>query len=134
MPLEIPLGTQATQQHTVGAEHLALSWHSGAAQVLATPQMIGWMEAAAVAAVGPSLPAGYSTVGTAVDVRHLAATVQGTLVTIYATLVAQENKLLTFEVEACDENGLVGRGTHQRYIVELARFEARARARATGIS
>lgn len=125
----IPVGTQAVHQYRVDAEHLAVNWHSGAAHVLATPQMIGWMEGVAVEAADHFLPEGYCTVGTAVDVRHLAPTPQGSTVTIRAVLVSQEDKLLTFEVTAEDAHGLIGQGTHQRYIVNLERFEAKARAR-----
>jgi len=127
--LNIPSGTQAAQQFTVTAENLAVNWHSGAAQVLATPQMVGWMEVAAVAAVDHLLPAGFCTVGTVINVRHLAPTPLNAVVTVSATLVSQVEKQLTFEVVARDEIGVIGQGTHQRYIVNLDRFEARARAR-----
>jgi len=110
------VGTQAVHQYRVDAEHLAVNWHSGAAHV-------------AVEAADHFLPEGYCTVGTAVDVRHLAPTPQGSTVTIRAVLVSQEDKLLTFEVTAEDAHGLIGQGTHQRYIANLERFEAKARAR-----
>ncbi|MHB9033954.1 MAG: thioesterase family protein [Anaerolineae bacterium] len=134
MTLEIPLGITATEQHIVGGDHLATHWHSGPVQVLATPQMIAWMEMAATKAAEPYLPEGYCTVGTLVEVRHLAATAPGALVTVKAELIESEGRSLTFTVEAVDEAGLIGQGRHARYVVNLERFESQARSRTAGKS
>lgn len=119
-------GMTATASYVVTREHLATYWGSGAAAVLATPQMIAWMEAAAVAAVDDHLPEGYHTVGTLVEIRHLAASLPGAEVTVSATLVNVDDRQLLFEVEARDHSGIIGKGKHQRVIVHLERFEARA--------
>ena len=91
---------------------------------LASPRMIGHMEYACRDAVLPHLDEGQDTVGTHVSVSHLAATPLGDQVTYRATLVEVEGRKLTFEVEARDSREVVGRGTHQRYIIDIERFAA----------
>lgn len=125
-------GLRATLQHAVMPSHLASCWGSGGVDVLATPQMIGWMEQAAVQAVDPHLPDGHCTVGGHVDVRHVAATLPGETVVIEARLVEVAGRRLVFALTAHDRAGLVGEGTHTRYVVRLAEFMARATARAAG--
>jgi fluoroacetyl-CoA thioesterase len=129
MTNEITIGLTLENSLVVEAEHTPLNWHSGVGEVLATPQMVGWMEATAVDVVDHLLPEGYHSVGTILDIRHLAATPVGAKVTIRATLVAIEGKTLTFHVSAYDLSGLIGEGKHQRYIINLKRFQARAKAR-----
>lgn len=102
---------------------------SGSLLVLSTPQMIALMEGAAVAAVDPLLPSGYQTVGVHVSVDHLAATALGREVTARAELVEIDRRKLTFRVEAHDNAGLVGEGTHQRLIIDAERFMERAASR-----
>jgi fluoroacetyl-CoA thioesterase len=99
--------------------------------VLATPEMIRLMEGAAVRAVDPLLPEGYSTVGIHVDVKHLAATPQGMRVRVRAELQEVDGRKLTFRVEAFDEVEQVGEGIHQRMIVDLAKFRQRVEAKLT---
>lgn len=129
MAQDISLGLSVENHWIVEAGHTPLSWHSGVGEVLSTPQMIGWMEATAVDVVDHLLPEGYRSVGTSLNVRHLAATPVGAMVTVRATLIEREGKTLTFHVEARDSAGLVGEGQHQRYIVNLQRFQERAMAR-----
>ena len=129
MTADIPLGLMVENCWVVDAGHTPLNWHSGVGEVLATPQMIGWMEATAVDVVDHLLPEGYRSVGINLDVRHLAATPVGAKVTVRATLIASEGKTLTFYVAAYDAAGLIGEGQHQRYIIQLERFQACARAR-----
>jgi predicted thioesterase len=95
---------------------------SGLVNGLATPTMIGLMEGAAVAAVVDSLPPGTSSVGTRVDVRHLAPTPVGMRVVAEARLTEIDRRRLTFEVSVSDEKGIVGQGIHERYIIDSARF------------
>ena len=91
---------------------------------LATPAMIARMEIAAHDAVRPYLADGQDTVGTRVNVEHLAATPLGAEVTYGAKLTAVDGRRLTFEVEASDEREVVGRGTHERFIIDVERFAA----------
>ncbi len=127
---ELAPGVEGTLLRRVAQEHLASRWGSGSVDVLATPQMIGWMEQAAVQAVDSLLPEGLCTVGAHLDVRHLAATPPGGKVTATARLVQVEGRRLTFEVSAHDDAGPIGEGTHIRYIVRLSEFMARAQERA----
>jgi fluoroacetyl-CoA thioesterase len=89
---------------------------------LATPRMILWLEYAARDAVLPHLEPGQDTVGVRVDVRHLAATPMGAEVTYRATVAKVEDRRITFEVEARDGAEIVGKGLHERYVVDVKRF------------
>ncbi|OGO05433.1 MAG: hypothetical protein A2Y73_06350 [Chloroflexi bacterium RBG_13_56_8] len=122
-------GLAAQRSLVVEEEHTAARWGSGSLLVLSTPEMVALMEGAAVDAVDPLLPPGYQTVGGHVDIRHIAPTPLGSKVTSHATLIEVDGKRLTFLVEAQDEAGKVGEGTHQRFIIEVAKFMQRAQAR-----
>jgi predicted thioesterase len=89
---------------------------------LATPRMILWMEYAARDAVLPHLEAGQDTVGVRVDVRHLAATPLGQEVAYRATVSKVDGRQVTFEVEAHDGAETIGKGLHERYIIDVKRF------------
>jgi fluoroacetyl-CoA thioesterase len=102
---------------------------SGAVEGLSTPDLVALMEAAAVAAVTSVLEEGRSTVGTHLDVRHLAPTPVGMRVTARAVLDEVEGGRLRFSVFAEDEAGEIGRGTHERYVIDLGRFAERLRGR-----
>ena len=91
--------------------------------------MVALMEQAAVAAVTPHLPPGWQTVGVHVDVQHLAATPLGLTVSARAELLAVDGRRLTFRVTAHDDQELIGKGTHQRVLIDLARFQARVTAK-----
>jgi predicted thioesterase len=107
---------------TVGENDTAAAVASGAVPTLATPRLIALMEQAAALAVQPALAAGQTTVGTQVEVRHLAATPIGMQVTVRAELVAVEGRRLRFRVQAHDAQELVAEGTHERTIVDRDRF------------
>jgi len=94
-------------------------------RVLATPVMINLIEAAALAAVEHLLPAGYQSLGTHLDVRHLAATPVGMRVTATAEVTRVDGRTVDFRVEARDEKDLIGDGTHQRVVVNVAKFDQR---------
>jgi len=113
--------SQTVVTETNTAKHLG----SGNVKVFATPEMVRLMEKAGVATVDHLLPEGQCTVGVALDVKHLAATPLNMTVTARAELVAVEGRRLTFRVEALDEVEKVGEGTHQRYIVDVTRFQER---------
>ena len=109
----------------VGIEHTAPSIGSGLVPVLATPVMINVIEAAALAAVERLLPAGHQSLGIHLDVRHFAATPIGMRVRATAKLIGIEGRTLTFRVEARDDKEPIGDGSHQRVVVNVARFDAR---------
>jgi len=110
-------------------EHSAVRWGSGDIQVFSSPHMIALMEGAAVDAASPFLDPGQSTVGIHVDVAHLAATPIGEAVSARATLVDVDNRRLTFHVQAFDPAGLIGQGSHERFIVDTERFMSNATKR-----
>jgi fluoroacetyl-CoA thioesterase len=109
----------------VGVEHTAPSIGSGLVPVLATPVMINVIEAAALDAVEHLLPAGHQSLGIRLDVRHFAATPIGMRIHATAELVAVAGRTLSFRVEARDELELIGDGSHERVVVNVARFDER---------
>jgi predicted thioesterase len=109
----------------VAAEHTAPRVGSGRIAVLATPVMINVIEAAALAAMEHLLPAGHQSLGIRLDVRHFAATPVGLTVTATAEIMRVEGRTITFRVEARDEREPIGDGTHERVIVNVARFDDR---------
>ena len=126
-------GLSGEVQIAVSESHTAQHLGSGSVKVLATPRMVLLMERAGVAAVDDLLPEGYCTVGTHLDVQHLAPTPTGFQVRASAELVKVDGRRLTFRVEVregpfdnADSAGeLVGEGTHQRAIVNIQRFGER---------
>jgi len=96
----------------------------GMAPVLATPRLISYLERTAHMAVFPLLPPGQSTVGTLVNIRHLAATPVGMAVRFRAELVEVDRRRLLFKVEAWDEVEKICEGQHERFIIDLERFLA----------
>jgi fluoroacetyl-CoA thioesterase len=100
------------------------------ARVLSTPNMILGLERASRNAVLPMLDPGYDTVGTHVDVYHLAATPVGMTVTFRTEITSVDDRRVNFKVEAFDEKEKIAEGTHQRFIVNAARFAARVQEKA----
>ncbi|MPN08633.1 hypothetical protein SDC9_155918 [bioreactor metagenome] len=129
MEFNLKPGLKKEKSEQVTANHTAVKYGSGGVEVYATPAMIGLMEGASLAAVDPHLPPGMATVGTAIQVSHLAATPVGMTVRATAELLEIAGKKLTFRVEAFDEKEKIGEGTHQRYIIELQKFQQRAESK-----
>jgi fluoroacetyl-CoA thioesterase len=122
----IPIGTKATATLVVKPEHLASRFKdSMLPPVFATPMMILVMENAALNAIKPYLEAGESAVGTSVDVKHLSATPVGHEVRATAEVVRVEGKRIDYVVSASDEQGEIGKGTHQRIVIDLPSFNER---------
>ena len=123
---QIPLGAKATFTLRVLPEHLANRFKDAMLpQVLATPVMILIMENAALAAIKPYLNQGESAVGTAINVRHLAATPVGHDVRAEAEVIKVDGKRLEFKVSASDGMDEIGSGTHQRMVIDLRSFNER---------
>jgi len=116
----------------VAPEHTAPFVGSGRIAVLATPVMINLIEAAALAAIEHLLPAGHQSLGTHLDVSHVAATPVGLRVTATAEVTGVEGRTVTFRVEARDEIEVIGGGTHQRVVVSVARFDERVQRKVRG--
>lgn len=130
MDFQLQIGMKGKIEITVSEEHTAEAFGSGGVKVFATPLMIGLMEGAALKAVDPSLPEGFATVGTHLDVAHLAATPVGMKAYATAELLEIEGKKLTFKIEAFDEMEKIGEGTHQRYIIQLDKFISKTEKKA----
>lgn len=118
-------GLKGSVEIVVNEEHTAPHVGSGRVRVLATPVMINLMEAAALRAVEGLLPAGHQTVGIHLDVTHVAATPVGMRVTAHAELLRVEKRTLWFGVHAADEKERIGEGSHERIVINLARFDGR---------
>jgi predicted thioesterase len=123
-------GLTATLSAVVTSEVTARHVGSGSLEVFATPIMIALMEKAAVDSIASALPAGTTTLGTAVHVSHEAPSGVGTTIFATAELRRVEDRTLTFRVEARDSAGLIGRGEHTRAVVVVERFLDKVRRRA----
>ncbi|MGQ0512502.1 MAG: thioesterase family protein [Betaproteobacteria bacterium] len=110
---------------TVGEEHTAPRVGSGLVHVLATPVMINLFEAAALDAVDQHLPPGYQSLGTVLNVRHIAATPVGMQVRARAEVIRVEGRTVFLKVEARDEKDLIGDGLHERVVVNVEKFSQR---------
>lgn len=128
---EIPVGTTGEQPLLVTPEW-AIDFLGGEeAQVLSTPHLILWMEITARNAVKPYLAEGYESVGTKVNIEHLAATPVGMPVRFTARVTAVEGSRVSFDLTARDEKEIVAQGTHERFIVHVPRFAAGLAAKRT---
>ncbi len=129
----IEIGMSYTVEKTVVPEMTAEALGSGALPVFGTPFMLAMMESAALLCVQPQLPEGKGTVGVDIQSSHLAPTPIGMTVraTARVTGVSENGKLITFQVEACDECGPIGQGTHTRAIISNQRFLDKCNAKLT---
>jgi predicted thioesterase len=118
-------GLSGRVEIVVAEKHTAPHVGSGHVHVLATPVMVNLMEAAALQAVDGLLPEGFQTVGTKLDIRHFAATPVGLRASARAEVVAIEGRTLTFRLSAEDEREPIGDGTHERIVINVARFDQR---------
>jgi predicted thioesterase len=116
----------------VGEQHTAPRIGSGRIRVLATPVMINLIEAAALAAVEQSLPEDHQSLGTRLDITHVAATPVGMRVKATAEVTRVDGRTIYLRVRAEDERELIGEGTHERVVVNLERFDKRIQSKARG--
>ncbi|MDD4168761.1 MAG: thioesterase family protein [Desulfotomaculaceae bacterium] len=126
MAKELKIGIEEKLSVAVNNKNTAIACGSGSVSVFATPALVALMEGAAISAVDQLLEAGFTTVGTEINVKHLAATPVGMNVTATAQLIDIDGKRLLFKVEARDDVDLIGTGTHERYIIRVDSFIARA--------
>ncbi len=125
--MDIKIGTCGKSETVVSECNTASTLGSGDLPVFATPAMVTLMEKAAVEAL--VLPKGQSSVGTSLEVQHIAATPIGLKVWAIATLVKIDRRKLVFSVEAYDEREKIGSGSHERYIVESQSFLNKANSK-----
>ncbi len=129
LPALLPPGKRGRAELVVGEEHTAPRVGSGLVHVLATPVMINLFEAAALDAVDQYLPAGYQSLGTVLNVRHIAATPVGMRVRASAEILRVEGRTVFLKVEARDERDLIGDGLHERVVVNVEKFSLRVKAK-----
>ncbi len=126
----IPIGAKGSFNLVVAPEHLANRFKDAMLPpILATPVMIMAMENAALNAMKPYLDASESALGTRLDVRHLAATPAGRSVTGEAEVTKVDGRRVEFTVRARDGAEVIGLGTHERVIIDLARFSERLKSK-----
>ncbi len=117
-------GLTGTANVTVTEANIAATMKSGSLAV-ATPAMCALMEEAACAAVNAHLEKGSGTVGISLNITHDRATAMGDSITATAKLTAVDGRKLTFEVSAADSKGVIGKGTHERFIIDNEKFMAK---------
>ena len=132
LPSLLKPGLTGRAELTVGDEHTAPRVGSGLVHVLATPVMINLFEAAALDALDKYLPPGYQSLGTVLNVRHIAATPVGMKVIAEAAIVRIDKRTVFFALTAKDETELIGDGTHERVVVNVEKFSLRVGKKIAG--
>ena len=126
---EMQIGLKNSAESVVTENDTALSVGSGSLKVLATPRMIALIEKAASDLVDKNLPPEYTSVGTSLNVKHTAPTPVGMKFFATVEVVGIDGRKIIFEVIAKDERGEIGRGSHERFIVEREKFQAKANSK-----
>lgn len=125
--MSIELGLKGREETVVTEKNTAAAVGSGAVEVFGTPFMVALMEGAAVNAVKDHLDPGQGTVGTHISTSHESATPLGMKVWAEAVLSEIDRKRLTFTVTAYDEKGIIGRGTHERFVINTEKFLSKSK-------
>mgnify|MGYP003275203564 CR=1 FL=1 len=120
------IGIKGEAKETVNENNTALKMKSGSLMVYATPAMIALAEQAAYKSVEDYIEDGQGTVGTYMDIKHIAATPVGMEVTAKSELISAEGRKLTFKIEVFDEREKIGEGVHERFIVNNEKFQNKA--------
>jgi len=123
------VGIKHTVTEMVTKDNTADKVGSGLLPVYATPSMIALMEKCASECVAPYLEEGKASVGTMLNVKHVAASPIGIKITCTATLTEVDGRRLLFSLEAFDEKGLIGEGTHERFVIDTERFMAKCQSK-----
>ena len=119
----LEVGLKGHQEMTVTDQFTAKTMGSGVMDVFATPAMLALMEKTAFMSVAEHLNEGCGTVGTRVEIEHVASSPIGMKITCDSELTAIEGRKLVFKVESYDSKGLIGKGTHERFIIESEKFQ-----------
>lgn len=118
----LTIGTCFEKTFLVTDEDTAKAQGSGGEAVLATPRLVAWMENTAFEGIEANMTEEATTVGTFIEIKHMAASPVGLEVRVKATLVSQENRALNFDIDAWDSVEKIGEAIHQRFIVDKNRF------------
>ena len=122
----LKIGMKGQAQTTVTTENTAKAFCSGALDVFATPAMLSLMEETCWKMIQPELEEGQGSVGTKVDISHDRASAIGHTITCEATLTEIDRRRLVFSVTCFDGDDVIGKGTHERFIIDNAKFMAKA--------
>jgi len=125
----LDVGVKGSSTVIVDEGNTALAIGSGTLRVFATPAMIALVESTASRSVAPFLDEGSSTVGTHLDVAHTSATPVGMEVVCETELIEVDRRRLVFSVVVRDAAGEIGSGTHERFIVDNAKFMSKAESK-----
>ena len=125
----VEIGIKGREEATVTKANVATNVGSGKVQVFSTPMMIALMEKAAALSIEPVLEPGQSSVGTRINVSHCAATPMGMHVWAETEVIEIDRRRVTFSVKAYDERGLIGEGAHDRFIIDVEKFIAKAESK-----
>ncbi|MBU0488020.1 MAG: thioesterase family protein [Bacteroidetes bacterium] len=125
MEQKIAHGLSKTLEMIVEYEHTAARYGSGLVEVYATPAMVAFMEKTALETVLAFLPEGHGTVGTAVNIKHTKATPVGMTVKCTATVKETDGRRILFDVHATDDEGEIGHGQHERFVINNEKFMAK---------
>lgn len=129
---ELIKGIKGHAEETVTEDKTAAAFGSGDLRVYATPRMLTMMEHTAWASVEPYMDEGMGTVGTHLDVSHVSASPVGAHITVDSELTEVDGRRLVFEVRAYDDAGLIGEGTHERFIIKNEKFMTRTNSKLEG--
>ena len=127
--MELKTGIKNSMELTVTEDRTAASAGSGGQPVFSTPHMVALMETTAWSSVEPCMEEGVSTVGTHLDIAHLSASPVGAHVKSESELIEIDGRRLVFRVSASDDAGLIGEGTHERFIINTEKFMARTESK-----
>lgn len=130
--MSVTVGMKGRAEAVVSDQNTAIAAGSGTLPVFATPWMCALMEKAAWTAIAPALEEGDSTVGTKLNVSHLSATPIGLKVWAESEVTLVDGKRIELKVSAYDEKGLIGEGTHERFLVTNERFLGKAARKLEG--
>ena len=125
----LEIGMKGNAETVVTLDNTAKAFTSGALEVFATPAMISLMEETCWKMIQPELEEGLGSVGAKVNVSHMAPSAIGMTIMCEATLIEIDGRKLTFEVVCSDENGMIGMGTHERFIINNDKFMTKAQGR-----
>ena len=127
--MDIPVGAKGNAEMTVTPDKTAAAVGSGSLEVFATPWMIAMMELAACQALAPYYDEGQSSVGTKLEITHDAPTPPGMKVCAEAEVTEVDRRRIVFAVKAWDETGVIGKGKHERFLINTEKFLAKTEAK-----
>jgi predicted thioesterase len=128
---ELAPGLSITVERLVEAKYCT---RRGEYEIFSTPDLVLLIEETAIEALTPLLPTTQSTVGTTIDIAHVAATLLGQTVKATTTVTEVDRRRVMFDVVVSDEQEVIAKGTHERFIVDLEKFEARLGEKAASLT